>query len=390
MISGHDAQKGRRSRSGDRELLTRGRGHLNSVVLHPMIRTLVLASSLGLAIAGSASTAKTATVTDSADEKRTALLRGASLPPGQPASQPHAADAAQADPAVSGDAAHEAAGSAAADSATGVGPANAAQAHSTKTKLRAAEKKDADDKAAAKHAAAEKEKDEAALAEDGPITGDEYAEAHASANIMVRKDNGCGHAYCEELLHYKQGLQPDDAFLDTCIKAHRAWENEQMYSLSCDPHNPVRLAAEAADELTRRTMVLINKKRQHQDSRRAETYAADTIAAGKKKMEQDVDIEAGREQRAAVKALGKRIDLAAHIQKKEIQAVVMVRCKDNEKVDSVYSHEAGLERVPDCVEKPVQGAVTSPYQGYIRIDREDELEKAIDDTNRVQAVHTRR
>ena len=250
--------------------------------------------------------------------------------------------------------------------------------------LQAAEKSQLDAEAQLALAKAEKETDEAIVAAE-PITEPEYAEAKMGNTRMHRKEAGekdaCGHAYCSDLVaEYKPKTMPVEQFVSTCQKAHHDWELETTYNLSCDPQNPTRLKAQAAEELRVRTMKLIDEKRATKESVKADLYAADAIVTGRMTVKQKADVAAGRKQKKAGDYLQNHMDIPKHIEDKRDALKVRVRCKNGNKVGSVYSlknNEKG--RVPDCPPDLGNEVELNPNQGYLRTGDKVKLDAAFNE-----------
>ena len=235
---------------------------------------------------------------------------------------------------------------------------------SNNNKLRAAEHVQLAVVANTKSIEEEAKKDRETLA-DSQITTSEYAEASIGATHMHRSDGDqCGHAYCNDLTEYKPIPMATDDFIGLCIEAHRDWEKETQYSLSCDPQNPVRLKAEASEQLRVRTMKLIDDRRDAKYQKKSGAYASDSAAAAREGKKHQADIQAGVKQRQAGTLLAQKIDIKKHVTDKRDALKIQVRCKNGAKVASVYEAGASGQRIPNCPPDVVKATDMAASQGY--------------------------
>lgn len=220
-------------------------------------------------------------------------------------------------------------------------------------------------------------KDKATVA-DKPITSPEYNEAKMGKTHMHRDDGDkCGHAYCSDLTEYKPQPMPENEFIHLCIEAHHDWEQEVDYSLSCDPQNPVRLLAQAAEELRKRTMQKIDDTRNQKNEMKSDTYAADSAEAARAQIRQKDDVEKGRKQLQAGTLLAQKIDITKHIRDKRDAMKIKVRCKNGNKVDSTYTAVDG-ERQVICPPDIIQKVDMEADQGYQKIDDMGLVDSAVE------------
>lgn len=248
-------------------------------------------------------------------------------------------------------------------------------------KLKQAEKSQIDAETELKNAIVEKKRDEETVAKK-PITQSEFSEAKLGSTRMHRaagEEDVCGHAYCSDLVdEYKPDTMKEDKFMTNCQNAHHDWELETSYSLSCDPKNPVRLKAQAAEELRKRTMKLINDRRHDNIERKANLHATDSAAATRAVAGETADVAAGRKQKQSQDMLTANIDVPQYITEKRDALKVRVRCKNGNKVDTVYNsvNKKDQQRIPNCPEDEGNKVEMKPEQGYLRAGENSDVDNA--------------
>ena len=129
----------------------------------------------------------------------------------------------------------------------------------------------------------------------------------------------------------------------------------------------MRLKGEAAEELRTRTMKLIDTRRQHHNDKKADLYAADSAEAARAEAAQNKNVHEGRKQKKSADLLAKNIDIPLHITNKRDAMRIKVRCKNGNKVDSVYrKSDKQHTRSPDCPPDVGNEIEMKPEQGENR------------------------